>query len=214
MPRTNFSSTTASPAASSPRDLPQPGGLCAVHQPNFLPRLTTLAKLFAADYWIVLDDVQFTRRDYQHRARLADLGDPARHQWLTLPTHLPQGRSTLIRDAAIAEPERARRRTAGMLRQHYGASPHWPALAQALDPVLDAFTPAGPLPPPRPPPAYCWTCSAGTAGSSPAADCPPGRAGPSGSRTSQPQPEPARICAGPAAWDISTRPPSLSRAST
>ncbi|MFJ5291428.1 WbqC family protein [Streptomyces sp. NPDC088348] len=140
MPRTNFSSTTASPVASSPLDLPQPDGLCAVHQPNFLPRLTTLAKLFAADYWIVLDDVQFTRRDYQHRARLADLGDPARHQWLTLPTHLPQGRSTLIRDAVIAEPERTRRRTAGMLRQHYGASPHWPALAQALDPVLDAFT--------------------------------------------------------------------------
>lgn len=140
MPRTNPSSATASPAASSPRDLPEPGGLCAIHQPNLLPRLTTLAKLFAADYWIVLDDVQFTRRDYQHPARLADLDDPARQQWLTIPTHLPQGRPTLIRDAAIAEPERARRRAAGMLRQHYGASQHWPVLAEALDPVLDAFT--------------------------------------------------------------------------
>lgn len=140
MPRTNPSSPTASPAASSPRDLPAPGGLCAIHQPNVFPRLTTLAKLFAADYWIVLDDVQFTRRDYQHRARLADLDDPARQQWLTIPTHLPQGRPTLIRDAVIAEPERARRRTVGMLRQRYGASPHWPALAQAMTPVLDAFT--------------------------------------------------------------------------
>lgn len=43
MPRTNPSSATASPAASSPRDLPAPGGLCAIHQPNFLPRLTMLA---------------------------------------------------------------------------------------------------------------------------------------------------------------------------
>ncbi|MDI3389999.1 WbqC family protein [Streptomyces sp. B-S-A8] len=123
----------------SPRDLPEPGGLCAIHQPNFLPRLTTLAKLFAADYWIVLDDVQFTRRDYQHRARLANLGDPAGQQWLTIPTRLPSGRPTLIRDAVIDYPDLARRRTAGMLRQHYGASPHWPALAEALDPVLDAF---------------------------------------------------------------------------
>ncbi|MDT0425144.1 WbqC family protein [Streptomyces evansiae] len=114
--------------------------MCAIHQPNFLPRLTTLAKLFAADYWIVLDDVQFTRRDYQHRARLADLDDPARDQWLTIPTHLPGGRSTLIRDARIDDPGLARRRTAGMLRQHYGASPHWPVLANALDPVLDAVT--------------------------------------------------------------------------
>ncbi|GAA3974017.1 hypothetical protein GCM10022384_25640 [Streptomyces marokkonensis] len=104
------------------------------------PRLTTLAKLFAADYWIVLDDVQFTRRDYQHRARLADLDAPARQQWLTIPTHLPDGRSTLIRDAVIDDPALARCRTAGMLPQHYGASPHWPALAKALDPVLDAFT--------------------------------------------------------------------------
>ncbi|GGV72103.1 hypothetical protein GCM10010277_84580 [Streptomyces longisporoflavus] len=139
MPRMNPSSTTASPAASSP-DLPTPGGLCAIHQPNVFPRLTTLAKLFAADYWIVLDDVQFTRRDYQHRARLADLDDPARQQWLTIPTHLPGGRPTLIRDAVIDDPAPARRRTAGMLRQQYGASPHWPALAKALDPVLDAFT--------------------------------------------------------------------------
>jgi len=139
MERTNPSSTTASPAASSPPELPAPGGLCAIHQPNVFPRLTTLAKLFAADYWIVLDDVQFTRRDYQHRARLAALVDPARQRWLTLPTHLPHGRPTLIKDALIDNPDRARRRTAGMLRQHFGASPHWPALAQVLDPVLEAF---------------------------------------------------------------------------
>ena len=33
--------------------------LCAIHQPNFFPRLSTLAKLYTADIWIVLDDVQF-----------------------------------------------------------------------------------------------------------------------------------------------------------
>ncbi|NED89086.1 WbqC family protein, partial [Streptomyces sp. SID11233] len=31
------------------------------------------------------------------------------------------------------------RRTAGMLRQNFGAGPYWSSLAQALDPVLDAF---------------------------------------------------------------------------
>ncbi|WP_327176677.1 WbqC family protein [Streptomyces sp. NBC_01335] len=139
MERTNPSSTTASPAASSLPDLPEPGGLCAIHQPNLFPRLTTLAKLFAAEYWIVLDDVQFTRRDYQHRARLGDLDEPNRSQWLTIPTRLPYGRPTLIRDVLIDDPHRARRKTAGMLRQHYGASPYWPALARVLDEVLDVF---------------------------------------------------------------------------
>ncbi|MFE9178101.1 WbqC family protein [Streptomyces sp. NPDC007126] len=129
----------ASPAVSSLPDLPEPGGLCAIHQPNLFPRLTMLAKLFAADYWIVLDDVQFTRRDYQHRARLGILDEPDRRQWLTVPARLPHGRSTLIRDTLIDDPDRACRTTAGMLRQYYGASPYWPALEQALAPVLDAF---------------------------------------------------------------------------
>jgi hypothetical protein len=46
----------------------------------------TFAKLCAADIWIILDDVQFTRRDYQHRcylARLANARLPGR--WLTIP---------------------------------------------------------------------------------------------------------------------------------
>ncbi|WP_327735427.1 WbqC family protein [Streptomyces nojiriensis] len=129
---------TASPAASSP-DLPASGGLCAIHQPNLFPRLTTLAKLFAADTWIILDDVQFTRRDYQHRTRLAALGNLQASRWMSIPTHLPQGRQTLIRDALMAGPDLARRRTMAMLRQYYGASLHWPALAQALEPMAAAF---------------------------------------------------------------------------
>ncbi len=138
MPHTSPSSVTASPAASSP-DQPGRRGLCAVHQPNLFPRLTTLAKLFAADTWIVLDDVQFTRRDYQHRTRLAVLSDPDRTRWLSIPTHLPQGRQTAIRDALIADPASARRRTEAMIRQEYRTSPHWPALHSALEPVWAAF---------------------------------------------------------------------------
>jgi hypothetical protein len=59
--------------------------LCAIHQPNFFPRLSTLAKLFTADAWIILDDVQFARRDYQHRCRLAAAHDSTARQWLMLP---------------------------------------------------------------------------------------------------------------------------------
>ncbi|MFE9254811.1 WbqC family protein [Streptomyces sp. NPDC006879] len=91
MTRTSASWALASTASSSVPDasaVPS-GAVCAIHQPNFFPRLSTLAKLFAVDVWVVLDEVQFARRDYQHRARLADLGD---RRWLSLATHLPQGR--------------------------------------------------------------------------------------------------------------------------
>ena len=88
------------------------GMLCAIRQPNFLPRLSTLAKLYASDIWVILDDVQFTRRGYQHRCYLAPVADaylPGR--WLTLPVHLPGGRATMIRDARLAEPALTARRT-------------------------------------------------------------------------------------------------------
>ncbi|WP_327317099.1 WbqC family protein [Streptomyces sp. NBC_01235] len=113
--------------------------MCAIHQPNLFPRLSTLAKLFAADRWIVLDDVQFARRDYQHRARLAALDDPDRQQWLTLPTHLPYGRPTLINQTRLVDPCRSRRVVSLLVRQFYGHSRHWPAVCEVLDAVLDAF---------------------------------------------------------------------------
>ncbi|MDG5801247.1 WbqC family protein [Streptomyces ossamyceticus] len=113
--------------------------MCAIHQPNLFPRLSTLAKLYAADRWIVLDDVQFARRDYQHRAPLAALDDPTRQQWLTLPTHLPYGRPTLINQALLAEPRRSRRTVSLLTRQYYGLSRHWPAVSEVLDVVLDRF---------------------------------------------------------------------------
>ncbi|EKX62266.1 WbqC family protein [Streptomyces ipomoeae] len=113
--------------------------MCAIHQPNLFPRLSTLAKLYAADRWIVLDNVQFTRRDYQHRARLASTDDPGQQQWLTLPTHLPHGRPTLINQALLADPRRSRRTVSMLIRQFYGRSRHWPAVSGVLDAVLDRF---------------------------------------------------------------------------
>lgn len=112
---------------------------CAIHQPNLLPRLSTLAKIFSADVWVVLDDVQFCRRDYQHRARLAALHDPDVQQWLTLPVHLPYGRATRIDQVRLVDPNRARRVTFRLLQHHYSRSPHWPSFRDRLDEWLPVF---------------------------------------------------------------------------
>ena len=125
----------ASTAASSAPDSPQ-GGVCAMHQPNLFPRLS---KLFAADRWIVLDDVQFARRDYQHWARLAGRDEPARQQWLTLPTRLPQGRPTLISQARLVDFRRSRRTVQMLVRQYFGRSPHWQAVSDVLDQALETL---------------------------------------------------------------------------
>ncbi|MDF2273000.1 WbqC family protein [Streptomyces coacervatus] len=113
--------------------------MCAIHQPNLFPRLSARAKLYAADRWIVFDDVQFTRRDYQHRARLAALDDPDQQQWLTLPTRLPHGRPTLVDQARLADSPRSRRTVRLLIRQFYGRSPHRASVSEVLDAVLDRF---------------------------------------------------------------------------
>jgi hypothetical protein len=120
--------------------------LCAIHQPNFLPRLSTLAKLYAADIWIILDDVQFTRRDYQHRCYLAPVPDtrlPGR--WLTIPVHLPGGRETLIRDARLAEPSLTAKRTSGILRQYYRRAPYRSEILDLIPGIEETITGTGRL---------------------------------------------------------------------
>lgn len=137
MTLTTGSAVPVSTHGSSSPDLLLPlAQACAVHQPNLLPRLSTLAKLFAADVWVVLDDVQFARRDFQHRTRLAALGDAEHWRWLSLPTHLPGGRSTIVKDARLADPEPSSRRMEGMIHRAYRRSPHWPAIEAVLAPVL------------------------------------------------------------------------------
>ncbi len=56
--------------------------LVAIHQPNFLPWLGYFDRMVNADLFVLLDHVQFERRNYQNRA-LIRLEDEAR--WLTVP---------------------------------------------------------------------------------------------------------------------------------
>jgi hypothetical protein len=93
----------------------------------------------ASDVWVVLDDVQFCRRDFQHRAKLARLGSSEAWTWLTLPVHLPEGRSTEIRRVELAEPYLSAKRTNGMITQHLRCGTRWPVLQSALKPLISAI---------------------------------------------------------------------------
>jgi len=108
------------------------GMVCAIHQPNFFPRLGTIAKIYAADIWVVLDDVQFATRDYQHRTQVATSGRVGCPQWLTLPVHRPSGRPTLIHDVLLCDGDRTGRRVARSLQQYYGRGTHWSSVDQVL----------------------------------------------------------------------------------
>ena len=60
----------------------------AIHQPHYLPWCGYLAKWAAADAWVFLDTVQYTKGGYQNRTRIKTAHGP---QWLTIPVRTSLG---------------------------------------------------------------------------------------------------------------------------
>ncbi|HEX8920761.1 MAG TPA: WbqC family protein [Pyrinomonadaceae bacterium] len=63
--------------------------LVSIHQPEHLPWLGFFEKMQRADLFVLLDDVQFSKGDYQNRNRVKGANGP---QWLSVPVvqHFPQ----------------------------------------------------------------------------------------------------------------------------
>lgn len=63
--------------------------IVGIHQPNYLPYLGFFDKLKKSDVFIIYDDAQFTKGDFQHRNRIRIYN---RWKWLTVPVekkHIP-----------------------------------------------------------------------------------------------------------------------------
>jgi hypothetical protein len=56
--------------------------IVAIHQPHFMPWLGYLHRMAKADVFVVLDHVQFERRNYQNRSQIRIDGEA---HWLTVP---------------------------------------------------------------------------------------------------------------------------------
>ena len=75
--------------------------LVAIHQPNFLPWLGYFDRMIRADMFVLLDHVQFERRNYQNRC-LIRLEDDTK--WLTVPVVQLSQKEKII-DKRIDNPE-------------------------------------------------------------------------------------------------------------
>ncbi|MBI3247442.1 MAG: WbqC family protein [Deltaproteobacteria bacterium] len=63
--------------------------LVAIHQPEYLPWIGYFEKMIRAEVFVLLDDVQFSKGDFQNRTRIKGSSGP---QWLSVPIihKLPQ----------------------------------------------------------------------------------------------------------------------------
>lgn len=76
--------------------------IVSVHQPHFLPWLGYLERMNQADLFVILDQVQFERQNYQNRTRI--LLDGQAH-WLTVPV-IQNSQKERIVDKQIDNPDK------------------------------------------------------------------------------------------------------------
>jgi len=97
--------------------------IVSVHQPQYLPWLGYFDKIDRADVFVLLDNVQYKKNEWENRNRIKTPQGP---QWLTVPVlyKFPQ----LISEVGINDRERWQHRQRQALLSNYRKAPHWPLL--------------------------------------------------------------------------------------
>lgn len=90
----------------------------AVHQPQFMPWLGYFDKMDKADLFVLLDNVQFKKNEFQNRNRIKTHDQWA---WLTVPVSFKFG--DLISEARINNQQDWRKKHLQTLLTYYGKAP-------------------------------------------------------------------------------------------
>ena len=110
----------------------------AIHQPHFLPWLGYLDRMKQVDLFIVLDHVQFERRNYQNRTQIR-LEDEAR--WFTVPVVQVSQKETILEKRVDNPPELGPRwwgpSSFQTLRFAYRKAPYFEKYAPRIQKILE-----------------------------------------------------------------------------
>ncbi|MBA3499632.1 MAG: WbqC family protein [Myxococcota bacterium] len=103
------------------------------HQPQYFPYLGFFHKVENADLLVVMDDVQFLERGFQHRNYIKM---QTGKQWITVP--VVQERGQLISEVKIDPTQNWRRKHWAALQTNYSKAPYWKQLSPELEAILVA----------------------------------------------------------------------------
>jgi len=94
--------------------------IVAIHQPQYLPWLGYFNKIYRADIFCYLDNVQYKKNEWQNRNRIKTAQG---WQWITVPVkyRFPQ----LINDVAINNAVNWRKKHLQAIKTNYGKTPYY-----------------------------------------------------------------------------------------
>lgn len=102
--------------------------LVGIHQLHYLPWLRYFEKIDRCDAFVVLDNIQFTKNDWQNRNKVKTAGGVT---VLTVPVHVEFGQT--LDEVRIDRPARWRTKHWRTIQQAYGKAPHFAAHAGFLE---------------------------------------------------------------------------------
>ena len=105
--------------------------ILAAHQPQFAPWLGFFDKLDRADVFVLLDNVQFKKNEWQNRNRIKGAAGP---QWLTVPVSFRLGQR--IDEVAISHRQNWPKRHLASLRSCYGRAAHFEPILTLYEDLL------------------------------------------------------------------------------
>lgn len=88
--------------------------ICSIHQPQSFPWLGFFAKIYVSDVFILLDNVQFKKNEFQNRNKIKLNGEA---RWLTVPVKYKFGQ--LINEVAINNQEKWKKKHLKTLQNFY-----------------------------------------------------------------------------------------------
>ena len=112
--------------------------LVAIHQPLYFPWLGYLDRMAKSDLFVVLDHVQFERRNYQNRASILLEGEP---RWLTVPVVQVSQKERILEkqvDNSAVDSRQWGPNHFKTLKYAYRRAPHFERYARPLQDILEA----------------------------------------------------------------------------
>lgn len=109
--------------------------IVAIHQPHYLPWLGYLHRMAQVDLFIVLDHVQFERRNHQNRSQIRNDG---KAHWLTVPVVQRSQKERIIEKLIDNSGRPWGPQHYATMRYAYRDVPHFGAYAGALREILEA----------------------------------------------------------------------------
>ncbi|MEQ8603725.1 MAG: WbqC family protein [Marivibrio sp.] len=104
----------------------------AIHQPNYFPWLGYFDKIRQCDFFVFLDDVQFSKGSYTNRVQIAGEAGP---RWMTIPLQAAHGSKICELRPAVDD---WHSRHLSLLKNTYKNRPHFKEVFRTIEKLMEA----------------------------------------------------------------------------